>query len=113
MARTDSSQPIDKHLGSRVRMRRIMLNMGQTKLGDALGITFQQVHRYEKGINRIRASRLQHISQILRVPVAFFFEDDIPAPGDSKHMIASSNTIMDFMATSATFPFLRSRPGPS
>src|SRR3954451_131683 len=67
--------PIDKHVGSRVRMRRMMLAMSQEKLGDALGLTFQQVQKYEKGTNRIGASRLQQISHILQVPVAFFFED--------------------------------------
>jgi transcriptional regulator with XRE-family HTH domain len=66
--------PIDKHVGGRVRMRRMMLKMSQEKLGDALGLTFQQVQKYEKGTNRIGASRLQHISNILNVPVAFFFE---------------------------------------
>ena len=66
--------PIDKHVGSRVRMRRMMLTMSQEKLGDALGLTFQQVQKYEKGTNRIGASRLQQISNILQVPVAFFFE---------------------------------------
>src|ERR1700693_2413818 len=66
--------PIDKHVGSRVRMRRMMLGMSQEKLGDALGLTFQQVQKYEKGTNRIGASRLQQISLILQVPVAFFFE---------------------------------------
>src|SRR2546423_11250523 len=66
--------PIDKHVGSRVRMRRMMLGMSQEKLGDSLGLTFQQVQKYEKGTNRIGASRLQQISQILQVPVAFFFE---------------------------------------
>ena len=66
--------PIDKHVGSRVRMRRMMLSMSQEKLGGALGLTFQQVQKYEKGTNRIGASRLQQISQILQVPVAFFFE---------------------------------------
>src|SRR5271155_3581940 len=66
--------PIDKHVGSRVLMRRMMLGMSQEKLGDALGITFQQVQKYEKGTNRISASRLQHASQILQVPVPFFFE---------------------------------------
>jgi transcriptional regulator with XRE-family HTH domain len=66
--------PIDKHVGSRVRMRRMMLKMSQEKLGDALGLTFQQVQKYEKGSNRIGASRLQQIAQILQVPVAFFFE---------------------------------------
>lgn len=66
--------PIDKHVGSRVRMRRMMLGMSQEKLGDALGLTFQQVQKYEKGTNRIGASRLQQISQILQVPVSFFFD---------------------------------------
>jgi transcriptional regulator with XRE-family HTH domain len=66
--------PVDKHVGSRVRMRRLMLGMSQEKLGDALDLTFQQVQKYEKGVNRISASRLQAISHILQVPVAFFFE---------------------------------------
>ena len=66
--------PIDKHVGSRLRMRRLMLGMSQTNLGDALGITFQQVQKYESGANRISASRLQHISHFLQVPVPFFFE---------------------------------------
>src|SRR6185503_20403258 len=70
--------PIDKHVGSRVRMRRMMLGMSQEKLGDALGLTFQQVQKYAKGANRIGASRLQQISQILQVPVSFFFEG-VPA----------------------------------
>ena len=66
--------PTDQYVGSRVRMRRLMLGMSQGKLGDALAITFQQVQKYEKGSNRIGASRLQHIAQILQVPVSFFFE---------------------------------------
>jgi transcriptional regulator with XRE-family HTH domain len=66
--------PIDVHVGSRVRMRRMMLNLSQEKLGDALGLTFQQVQKYEKGVNRIGASRLQQLAQILQVPIAFFFE---------------------------------------
>jgi transcriptional regulator with XRE-family HTH domain len=68
----------DKHVGSRVRMRRLMLGMSQEKLADQLGLTFQQVQKYEKGTNRVGASRLQHLSQILDVPVSFFF-DDMPA----------------------------------
>ena len=64
--------PTDKHVGSRVRMRRLMLDMSQTDVADALGLTFQQVQKYEKGSNRI-ASHLQHISQILQVPIPFFF----------------------------------------
>jgi transcriptional regulator with XRE-family HTH domain len=63
---------IDMHVGGRVRMRRLMLDLSQTDIADAFGLTFQQVQKYEKGTNRISASRLQHISQILQVPVPFF-----------------------------------------
>src|SRR6476620_3328183 len=66
--------PTDKHVGRRVRMRRMMLAMSQEKLGAALGLTFQQVQKYERGTNRMGASRLQQMSDILQVPVAFFFE---------------------------------------
>jgi transcriptional regulator with XRE-family HTH domain len=62
---TKSPNPIDKHVGARVRMRRLMLDMSQGNLGEALGLTFQQVQKYEKGTNRIGASRLQHLSHIL------------------------------------------------
>src|SRR5450755_3178467 len=97
-------QPTDRHVGERVHMRRSMLGMSQTKLGDALGLTFQQVQKYEKGANRIGASRLQHISQILQVPVPFFFEGApaasagpvAPAPADA----LSSSYVADFLATS-------------
>jgi transcriptional regulator with XRE-family HTH domain len=70
--------PIDVHVGSRIRLRRNMLGMSQEKLGESLGITFQQIQKYEKGTNRVGASRLQAISSILGVAVSFFFED---APG--------------------------------
>jgi transcriptional regulator with XRE-family HTH domain len=66
--------PVDRHIGARLRMRRKMLAMSQTELGDALGITYQQVQKNERGTNRIGASRLQQISHILQVPIAFFFE---------------------------------------
>lgn len=66
--------PTDKYVGSRVRMRRLMLHMSQERLADQLGLTFQQVQKYEKGTNRISASRLQEMSYILQVPVPFFFE---------------------------------------
>ena len=66
--------PIDKHVGSRLRMRRKMLGMSQEELAEALKIASQQVQKYEKGTDRISASRLQHISHILQVPVPFFFE---------------------------------------
>jgi transcriptional regulator with XRE-family HTH domain len=71
---TKSPNPVDRHVGSRVRMRRMMVGMSQEKLGDRLGLTFQQVQKYEKGTNRVSASRLQQISTILGVPVSFFYE---------------------------------------
>ncbi len=75
--------PVDVHVGSRVRLRRVLLGMSQEKLGEQLGLTFQQVQKYEKGSNRISASRLFQIGQILDVPVQFFFED-MPAD-DTAH----------------------------
>ena len=90
--------PIDKHVGSRVRMRRMMLGMSQSTLADGLDLTFQQVQKYEKGTNRISASRLQHISQILQLPVTFFFEG---TPGQSKEKddAPSLAYVTDFLAT--------------
>jgi transcriptional regulator with XRE-family HTH domain len=97
--------PIDKHVGSRVRMRRMMLGMSQEKLGDALALTFQQVQKYEKGTNRIGASRLQQISRILQVPPAFFFEGaphlaDNGAMADPLEAAPSPTYVSDFLATS-------------
>jgi transcriptional regulator with XRE-family HTH domain len=95
--------PIDKHVGSRVRMRRMMLNMSQEKLGDALGLTFQQVQKYEKGTNRIGASRLQQISHILQVPVSFFFEGAPLLPGQHSGGMSEAPSpayVSDFLATS-------------
>ena len=93
--------PIDKHVGSRVRMRRMMLSLSQEKLGGALGLTFQQVQKYEKGTNRIGASRLQQISHILQVPVAFFFEGAPTAPpSEGTSEAPSPSYVSEFLATS-------------
>jgi transcriptional regulator with XRE-family HTH domain len=95
--------PIDKHVGSRLRMRRLMLDMSQTDIADALGLTFQQVQKYEKGSNRVGASRLQHLSQILQVPVPFFFEGGPTAPGlgpAARQTAVSASYVTDFLATS-------------
>ncbi|MEE8140875.1 MAG: helix-turn-helix transcriptional regulator, partial [Alphaproteobacteria bacterium] len=67
------SNPIDAHVGSRVRQRRMLLGMSQEKLGKAVGLTFQQIQKYERGINRIGASRLFTLSKVLSVPIMFFF----------------------------------------
>ena len=70
-----SFHPIDTHVGKRVRIRRKILSMSQTKLGDAIGLTFQQIQKYERGANRIGASRLFELSEVLDVPVSYFFDD--------------------------------------
>ncbi len=93
--------PIDKHVGARVRMRRMMIGMSQEKLGENLGITFQQIQKYEKGTNRIGASRLQQISIVLGVPVAFFFEG-APSTGPETDGLAEAQSpayVADFLAT--------------
>ena len=73
--REGRASPIDTHVGARIRLRRTLLGMSQEKLGDALGLTFQQVQKYERGINRVGASRLYDLSRVLDVPIAFFFDD--------------------------------------
>jgi len=94
--KTGKPNPIDVHVGSRVRLRRTLLGMSQEKLGEAIGLTFQQVQKYERGANRIGASRLFDLSRVLDVPVSFFFDDmpadaaaapvddDSPAPDDGR-----------------------------
>ena len=94
---TKSPNPTDRHVGTRVRMRRMMLGMSQTKLADAVSLTFHQIQKYEKGTNRIGASRLQQIAHILQVPVSFFFED-LPLPSEA--LSEEGAYIDDFLATS-------------
>jgi transcriptional regulator with XRE-family HTH domain len=94
--------PIDRHVGSRVRMRRMLIGMSQEKLGEALGLTFQQVQKYEKGTNRIGASRLHRIGAVLGVPVEFFYEG-APHSGANHAGFAeasSSTYVSDFLSTS-------------
>jgi len=96
--------PIDVHVGNRVRMRRMLIGMSQEKLGEKLGLTFQQVQKYEKGSNRVSASRLHHMAQILNVPVQYFF-DDLPdsaikyEPGGFAES-SEPGAIMSFLSTS-------------
>lgn len=99
-----SPNPVDVHVGSRVRMRRILIGMSQERLGDALGLTFQQVQKYEKGTNRIGASRLQAIANILGVPVDYFF-DGMPADETTPMLNIhdappdEATYVVDFLAT--------------
>jgi transcriptional regulator with XRE-family HTH domain len=95
---------IDVFVGGRIRMRRMMLKMSQTRLGEELGITFQQVQKYEKGTNRVGASRLQKIATVLGVPPSFFFNQESEEP-------ASTAGIGDFLAMNDISQFLQSREG--
>lgn len=100
---TKAPNPVDKYVGSRVRMRRIMLGMSQEKLGEALGLTFQQIQKYEKGTNRVGASRIKQISEILQVPVSFLFEGGPgggTVNGEGLSEAPSPAYVADFLATS-------------
>ena len=100
MANTKKPNPIDIHVGGRVRLRRMMLGMSQEKLGEQLGITFQQIQKYEKGTNRIGASRLQNIATVLSVPVGFFF-DGAPGQGTNGNADSKSGSyVVDFLSSS-------------
>ena len=96
--------PIDVHVGSRVRLRRMLVGMSQEKLGEMLGLTFQQIQKYEKGANRIGASRLYQIAQILGVPVQFFYDDmaDEIKSGRTGGFseVDSTPFVMDFVSSS-------------
>src|SRR6516225_12248324 len=99
--------PIDVHVGSRVRFRRMLLGMSQEKLGERLGLTFQQIQKYEKGINRIGASRLFDLAHVLGVPVQFFYEE-APAVFEAPPLTES---MAGKPAENAIVEFLRSRDG--
>ncbi len=81
----DTPSPIDIHVGARVRLRRTLLGMSQERLGNAIGLTFQQIQKYERGANRIGASRLFDMAQVLDVPVQFFFDEMISAPASADY----------------------------
>jgi len=100
---TKEPQDVDRHVGSRVRMQRMAIGMSQEKLGDACGITFQQIQKYEKGMNRMGASRLHQIARILQVPVEFFYEG-VPSGPDSG---TSSRSMTDFLGTSDGLELVR------
>ena len=100
---TKKPHPVDIHVGSRVRLRRMLIGMSQEKLGEKLGLTFQQVQKYEKGANRIGASRLFEISQILNVPVSHFFED-LPNMDENGKGGFSDTSSADFISQTLTSP---------
>jgi transcriptional regulator with XRE-family HTH domain len=98
------ANPMDVHVGGRVRLRRMLLGMSQEKLGEQLGLTFQQVQKYEKGVNRIGASRLFELAKVLGVPVQFFYDEassgamgTMSSPGFAERV--SDNYVVDFLAS--------------
>ena len=99
--------PTDQYVGSRVRARRVFLGMSQEKLAAALGLTFQQVQKYEKGTNRIGASRLHHIAQILQVPIAFLFDgaptQELAVEGPSFEYLAEFTASSEGLALTKSF----------
>jgi len=99
-----SPNQVDRHISSRVRARRIMLGMSQEKLADALGLTFQQVQKYEKGVNRIGASRLLHIAGILDVSIEFFFEG---LPGLRAGGFSDDSLVAEFLTRSESDRLVR------
>jgi transcriptional regulator with XRE-family HTH domain len=100
--------PMDIHVGSRVRLRRMVIGMSQEKLGEKMGLTFQQIQKYEKGTNRIGASRLHQLSQIMDVPVGFFFED---APAHANRHMAAAPGFAESKTEAFLLDFLNSRDG--
>jgi transcriptional regulator with XRE-family HTH domain len=94
------ANPIDAQVGNRVRLRRMLVGMSQEKLGEALSLTFQQVQKYEKGVNRIGAGRLFHVARILGVPITYFYEDvshDAGMPGFSED--AAAPPVIEFLSS--------------
>jgi transcriptional regulator with XRE-family HTH domain len=100
--------PVDIHVGGRVRFRRMLLGMSQEKLGERLGLTFQQVQKYEKGINRIGASRLFDLSHVLAVPVQFFYDE---APAAYEHTPSRDVGFAERQTESYITEFLNTRDG--
>ena len=98
---TKSPNPIDRHVGARVRMRRLMVGLSQSKLAESLSVTFQQVQKYEKGANRIGASRLQQLARVLDVPPSFFFEGapGVAATGAGFNEDPSNAYVVNFLST--------------
>lgn len=105
---------VDGYLGTRVRLRRLLIGMSQEKLGELLGLTFQQVQKYEKGTNRICASRLYEIAGILGVPVSYFFEDVLQSPQNGTIGMAAATfdvnaapQILEFVSSVEGFQIMR------
>ena len=95
------ANPVDAHVGNRMRLRRMLIGLSQEKMGEMLGLTFQQVQKYEKGVNRIGAGRLYQVAEILGVPISYFYEGFVGA--ESRNAAAGDDTatkpVMDFLSS--------------
>ena len=98
-AKKTGPNPVDKHVGNRVRMQRMVVGLSQEKVAAALGLTFQQVQKYEKGTNRISASRLHHLASVLQVTVPFFFEGAPQQSAKSQGKAEAPDFVNEFLAT--------------
>lgn len=98
-AKTDEPHPVDIHVGQRVRMRRNQIGMSQTTLGEELGITFQQVQKYERGTNRISTSKLYEIATALSVPIKYFFEDLTPGDKVERERVAALERHKEYLSS--------------
>ena len=103
-----SPNPVDKHVGSRIRTRRLLVGLSQEKLGEGLGITFQQVQKYERGTNRISASRLQQASRVLGVPIEYFYEGGPQIDGtQTGGADGATDYVSDFLMTNEGIQLLK------
>ena len=99
MTKKVGPDPIDVHVGGKIKLRRLVLRMSQEKLAEGLGVTFQQVQKYEKGTNRVGASRLQMIASILQVPVGFFFTKTVGSNENSQFDPRPDDVVMRFLSS--------------
>lgn len=111
----EGPNPVDVHVGERVRLRRKALGMSQTTLAEAIGLTFQQVQKYERGANRISASKLYEMARTLKVSLAYFYDGYLPEPADADFVAsASEQSVNDFLITAegvelaSVFPLVKS-----
>lgn len=105
-AKTDGPHPVDIHVGRRVRMRRNQIGMSQTTLGEDLGITFQQVQKYERGSNRICTSKLYEIANALSVPITYFFEDLTPGDKTEREPVAALERHKEYLSSKEVYKLI-------
>jgi transcriptional regulator with XRE-family HTH domain len=96
---TKDPNKTDRHVGTRLRLRRLIIGMSQEKLADGLGVTFQQVQKYERGINRISASRLSRAASLLGVPIGYFFEEGLVPPAMDAADHPDLTSVAEFLST--------------